>query len=224
MLVQLLDYSSVLYSATLFLKNVALLSCFFAIQTEINLTIFRQLDIQLYHLQTRLITVWYIHFERLVRQYLAVHTDRVIFNQKVNEAVFAPAFVVFLLTNVLSSIYLPVYMTFRRLTVLYKGIIVIVCLLQTAGPLFWVANILLSNRCLVQSKGMLRLLIYFRVNRGQLTKDMLPLRLKWAMLRYYELLTNTSMPLTFRAGLFGNITKLVVMKVQKTIYFLFLTF
>lgn len=197
----------------LFLENIALIAAFLACETVINLTIFRQLDNQLTRLQNRLLTVWHVHFERLVQEYFANHTERVLFSMTVNDDVFGPANVAFFVTNVLSYIYLPVYMIFCPLAIFYRIVIVIVCASQTAGPLFMIANILLTNTHMIKSKGLLRILSHYRLLS---TKDVRCIRLKWAMASYYELLTNKTQPLTLKAGFLGNLTKGSVMKVEKT--------
>lgn len=217
---QLVDFSLVIWGAVFFLKSIGLLSCFLVIQTEINISFFNQLRNRLKILLKRCTfgSVKQVHFESIIRRYFEAHTKRMFFNSALNEAVFGFAVVVFFSTNLLSYIYLPVYMTFRRLTAVYRFIFTTFCCLQTLGPVIWTRHILQSNRSIVHAKDLFRLLVYYKKESSSRSLKVVDVqcdfKLKWAMTQYYEFFTSKVSHLTFRVGVFGSITKRSVLKVS----------
>lgn len=193
-----------------------LLSAFLAIETVIDVTVFRQLDGQLGRpLQQGLplTPVW--HLERAIRAYLAAHTERVLYCLTVKERVFGLTELAYLLTGILIYTYLPVYAIFCPMKPFYMLMVIAVYFLQTTGPLFWVYNLLQTNAHMVQSGGLLRILSRYRPPPLPFTKDVRNVRLKWAMAGYYELLTNKRNPLTISLGVLGHLTKQSMLEVGK---------
>lgn len=201
LLFQLIDFGTVIYGAAIFFQNICLLTTFLTIQTVIDVTVFKQLNCQLQRLHQKLLTVWQVHFERLVRKYFDDHTERVLFTLDANKRVFGLTVVAFQSTNILNYIYLPVYITFYPLTFFFRFSVFVFCFFQTAGSLVWVISMLQTNYHMVQSKGLLSILSHYN---PKLTNDLRAIRLKWAMACQYELLTNKDRPLSLKASFFAT--------------------